>query len=104
MVLRISERIRVSSLLITLQDGFSSEQIKSSQRYSGSIRGQDSKASARHIRRQWFVGVPRAVLEERMQRGLAARGAARSAVGPGFSDDDMRDFWAYQAHVRADAD
>ena len=64
-----------------------------------------ARAYARYrIRRQWFVGVPRAVLEEPMQRGLAARGAARSAAGPGFSDDDMRDFWAYQAHVRADAD
>ena len=49
-----------------------------------------------------FIGVPRAVLDDRARRGVA--GVAGGADGDHRADVDLRDFYRYQVHVRANAD
>ena len=62
-----------------------------------------ARAYARYrIRRMVFIGVPRAVLDDRARRGVA--GVAGGADGGHRADVDLRDFYRYQVHVRANAD
>ena len=65
-----------------------------------------ARAYARYrLKRLVFVGVPRAVLDERAQRGLA--GGARDAGangGGGHTSADLQQFWQHQVHVRVNAD
>ena len=53
---------------------------------------------ARHrIRRVPYIGVPRAVLDERVRRGVAAGG-----TNP--DDADLHAYYTFQVHVRTRAD
>ena len=54
------------------------------------------RAMARHrMRRMYFIGVPRAVLDERRRRGVMTGGE-----GGYPSDADLHAFYAHQVHVR----
>ena len=56
------------------------------------------RAMARHrIRRVPYIGVPRAVLDERVRRGVAAGG-----TNP--DDADLHAYYTFQVHVRTRAD
>ena len=61
-----------------------------------------TRAYARYrIKRSVFVGVPRAVLDDRARRGL--NGVAGGSGG--YTDDvDLHAFYGFQVHVRANAD
>ena len=60
-----------------------------------------ARAMARHrIRRTVFIGVPRAVIDGRARRGVAA---ARAGVA-GHTDEDLFGFRAYQTHVQPRAE
>ena len=63
-----------------------------------------ARAMARfRIRRAPFLGVPRAVLDERTRRGvLGLPVAAGGVIAAG--DDDIRSFYGHQVHVRVVAD
>ena len=66
-----------------------------------------ARAMARHrIRRVPFIGVPRAVLEERMRHGPLGRGGGRQgAAGAGLpSEVDLSEFYGFQVHVRVNGD
>ena len=60
------------------------------------------RAYARYrIKRSVFVGVPRAVLDDRARRGL---NGASGRVNGHTDDMDLHAFYAFQVHVRANAD
>ena len=60
-----------------------------------------ARAFARfRIRRLPFIGVPRAAIDARVQRG----GAAPDSGAAGRADADMRDFYRHQVTARANAD
>ena len=65
-----------------------------------------ARAYARYrLKRLVFVGVPRAVLDERAQRGLAGGGRDAGAnEGGGHTSADLQQFWQHQVHVRVNAD
>ena len=67
--------------------------------------GKAARAFARHrLRRIYYVGVPRSVVEQRVRRGDAGLGGG--GVNPAAPADVLEDFYAYQvheAHARADA-
>ena len=51
---------------------------------------------ARHrLRRAVFIGVPRAVLDERARRGVAAAGVGATHA----ADADMHAFYGFQTHA-----
>ena len=61
-----------------------------------------ARAYARYrLRRRFFIGVPRAVLDERARRGVAGAAGGGDGRDP---DADFHAFRAHQVHVRANAD
>ena len=63
-----------------------------------------ARAYARYrLRRLAFVGVPRAVLDERARRGRTAAPPPGADVGL-HRDADLRAFYAHQVHARPNAD
>ena len=64
-----------------------------------------ARAFARHrIRRLAFIGVPRAVLDDRARRGAAGFFRGGRADGGERLDADLGEFYAHQVHARANAD
>ena len=60
-----------------------------------------ARAYARYrVRRVPYVGVPRAVIDDRVQRGLAARAGPSAAA----REEDTHALWSHQATVRPNAD
>ena len=63
-----------------------------------------ARAFARlRLRRLPFLGVPRAVLDERARRGLAGVPTAGADAGSRY-DEDVRLFFGHQVHARVNAD
>ena len=59
--------------------------------------GYTTRVATPGIRRVPYVGVPRAVLDERVRRGVAAGG-----TNP--DDADLHAYYTFQVHVRTRAD